>query len=135
MKISLKDFQPITENCIGCEKVVDEPELGHERCAAYINPSYWWSGGRSCPLTSKGILTPNDIAKMAIKEGLIVKEGIAFVYEGQKIPGGTDAVASLVRRNRNIYVDLKRKLGITDSADEQGKVRVGQQKQKKVRRG
>lgn len=132
MNISTEEFQPIDERCAGCARVVNDEELGLERCGAYIRPAYWFENGRHCPLTAKGVLTATDIAKMAIKEGVVIKEGGFFVYSNQRVGANVNAVSSLFKRNKSLLADVKRKLGITDdTGEEQGKVRVGQQKQKK----
>lgn len=134
MKILKEEFLPVAEECGNCERTLHDEELGYKRCAAYLNPSYWWTGGRHCPLVSSGILSVADIVKIAVKEGLIKKEGTAFIFSGQRILGGMGAVIGLFKRNKNFLSDVKRQLGITTgSEEEQGKVRVGQQKQKKIR--
>ena len=131
MEILAKDWKPVVEGCVGCARVMDDKELGFERCNAYINPSYWWSGGRHCPLTAKEMVTAADVAKMAIEEGIITKQSGNFVYANQRVAGNVGAVTSLLKRNKSILAEVKRKLGMTDGDTDQGKVRVGQQKQKK----
>lgn len=135
MNIELKEFRPIVEQCGACSRAVEDEELGFKRCSAYINPSYWWIGGRSCPLTAKGVINAADIAKMALKEGLIKSEGGLFLYNNQRIAANVGGVAAFIKRNKPVLEGLKRQLGITDgTGDPEGKVRVGQQKQKKSRR-
>lgn len=59
VKIELKDFKPVHDKCAKdirkddrCEKIIDDKELGCLRCAAYIDPSYWWDHKGKCPLAS-----------------------------------------------------------------------------------
>jgi len=131
MKVELKEFQPIVEQCGNCSRAVDEEELGYKRCGVYINPTYWWAGDKYCPLIERESLSAQDIVKMAVKEGIITKEGNLFVYGGRSIANSISGLIGGIKRNREFLTDLKRKLGIHDGAEEHGKVRVGQQKQRK----
>jgi len=131
MKAELKEFQPITERCGSCSRAVDEEELGYKRCTAYINPTYWWTGNKCCPLIEREALSVQDIVKMAVKEGIIRKEGTLFVYGGRSIANSISGLIGGIKRNRGLLTDIKRKLGMRDVEEEQGKIRVGQQKQKK----
>lgn len=123
------EFQPIDENCAGCLKIVDEGDF--ERCAAYIKPSIWWRDGMGCPLMTKNQMTISDITQMALKEGIFTKEGETFIYNGRKAAGNVSGLTKLVKSNKMIYADIKKRLGLTE---DQGKVRVGQQKQRRGRR-
>jgi len=131
MQVELKEFQPIDEKCGDCHRSMEEEELGYKRCGVYINPSYWWSSGRKCPLMAKQALSTQDIVKMAIKEGIIIKEGPIFIYGGRKLAGSISGLIGSIKQNRQLLSDIKRKLGMQDSEEESGKIRVGQQKQKK----
>ena len=132
MEVRLEEFQPITEECGTCIRAVDEKELGYKRCGAYINPSYWWSGDKHCPLVAKESMSTQDVIKMAIKGEVIKRDRAGFVYQGRILSGNMSELIGTVKRNKELLADIKRKLGIQEVIEEdQGKVRVGQQKQKK----
>jgi hypothetical protein len=133
VQIELKEFQPISEKCGDCHRAVEEQELGYRRCTAYVNPSYWWSDGRNCPLMARQTLSIQDVVKMAIQEGIIIKDGPLFVYGGRKLAGSIAGLIGSMKQNRQLLTDVKRKLGMQDIEEESGKIRVGQQKQKKGR--
>ena len=133
IKINLKDFQEVHDKCEGCDKILNDKELGYMRCQAYVNPTYWWSNGRECPLVSKGTISLHDVVKRAIGEGVITKDGPYFMYNHQGLSSSINGVIGALKRNRSMCNDIKRKLGIAIDS-EQGKVRVGQQKQKKKKR-
>lgn len=133
IQIELKDFQPVHERCEGCNRTVNDKELGFVRCEAYINPTYWWTGGKYCPLAVREVLSVQDVVKMAIEKGVITKDSGLFTYNNQRF-SGIKSLMGLFRRNQNLYADLKRSVGIIDTVKEEGKTRVGQQKGKKHRR-
>jgi len=122
------EFLPIHEKCNGCTKIIKEGNL--RRCEAYINPSTWWRNGKFCPLRPTAILGVADIAKMAIKEGIVKEDKGIFSFNNQKIAKSVAGVTEFLKRNKNHQTAVKRSLGISDG-DTAGKVRVGQQKQKK----
>ena len=43
----LPDFQPLSDNCTGCERVV----LTEDRCSAFISPAAKWRNG-NCNLAT-----------------------------------------------------------------------------------
>jgi len=75
VKVELKDFQPVHKKCLEgtkegdvCEKIIYDDNLGRERCAAYINPSYWWEHVGKCPLAS-------HITEVSAKEKARIRVG------------------------------------------------------------
>lgn len=133
IKIELKDFQPIHERCEGCNRAINEEELGFVRCEAYTNPTYWWNDNRYCPLAVQEVISVQDVVKIAIEKNVIGKDSGLFTYNRQRF-SSIKSLMGLFRRNQNLYADLKRSVGIVDTVKEEGKTRVGQQKGKKHRR-
>lgn len=123
------EFLPIHENCSDCSKTVKDGD--HRRCEAYVNPTYWWSNGRVCPLKPSKMMGIPDIAQLAAKEGIVTTEGGVFSYGGKKIAKSIGGVTQFLKSDKIALAAVRKKLGIHDGDTEQGKVRVGQQKQKK----
>jgi hypothetical protein len=136
MEVAMKKedlvFEPIHENCRGCKKVVKENDVRH--CEAYVRPEYWWTNGRHCPLRPTGMMGIGDIAKMGLKEGVFGEEGGVFTYGGRKIAKSVGGVTQFLKSDKSALASVKKSLGIHDGDTEQGKMRVGQQKQKKNKR-
>lgn len=134
VRIKLEDFQPVHDNCESCDRIIDDPTLGYMRCKSYINPTYWWSYGRSCPLVDKGAVSIHDVVKKAIATGLIIKEKAFYIYNHQGLSSTIDGVINALKLNRGMCTEIRRKLGLSVDETEQGKIRVGQQKHKKKKR-
>lgn len=130
----IEEFGPIHENCQGCVKVEESEEIGRERCIAYVNPSYWWTNGRTCALVTREAVSVLDVARLAIEKNVFKKSGPSFLFNNQSVGNSAETIAALFRRNKTLLSEIKRKLGIVEGAMEEGKIRVGQQKQKRKHR-
>lgn len=130
MKVNKDEFLPVAEECKSCPKVFKHE--GERKCEAYINPPYWWTQGRRCPLAKAERLTTFDIASMAIKQEIFIEKEGVFLYDGKQAAPNINGLAQLMNRNKQLLVEVKGKLGIHDGdVEDVGKVRAGQQKQKK----
>lgn len=129
MKVEKKEFQPVVEECEGCKRIVNDKELGYKRCSTYLTPWVWWRDDKHCPLSDTEALSHEQVIRMAIKKNIITKDSGTFIYNRQNVGTNIDGIVRVLKRNQNMYSEIRHKLGIVKNSS-QGKDRVGQQKHK-----
>ena len=76
-----KEKLPAHEKCSNCNRTYKDESNSNIYCKVYINPNYWWSGDRYCPLADREKMMPSDVVNMAIGSGLVISDGKFRVYK------------------------------------------------------